>query len=174
MTLSLDLMANRLFSRGPADDIPEAQRLFAPLIGSWELDVSWYDAQGTRTRRESGEWHFAWVLGGRGIQDVWIVPGAAERAAGRELYEHGTSIRFYDPQIAAWRSTWIGPRHGAIVLFIGRSIGNAIVLETQPPSEKTMRWSFHDITPDSFTWKNHLNVGGNWRLTQDFTARRQA
>ena len=120
-----------------------------------------------------GEWHFAWVLDGRGVQDVWIVPGATERAAGIGPYEYGTSVRFYDPEIAAWRSTWIGPRHGAVVPFIGRGTENGILLETLPGSEKTMRWSFHDITAGSFTWKNHLHAEGNWRLVQDFIATRR-
>jgi hypothetical protein len=28
----------------------------------------------------SGELHFGWVLGGRAVQDIWIVPSAATRA----------------------------------------------------------------------------------------------
>lgn len=174
MTVLSNPFTSLLISNAPADDIPEEQRLFAPLIGSWDLAVTWYDAGGVATRRETGEWHFAWVLDGRGIQDIWIVPGSAERAAGIGPYEYGTSIRFYDPKITAWRSTWIGPRQGAVVPFIGRATGDGILLETQPGAEKTMRWSFHDITADRFTWRNHLHVEENWRLVQDFTARRQA
>ncbi len=160
---------DRLVSEAASPDIPEDQRLFEPLVGSWDLVVTWYDRAGAVTRRENGEWHFVRVLNGLGIQDVWIVPGPSERAAGKGPYEYGTSIRFYDPGIAAWRSTWIGPMHGVVVPFIGRRTDDGIVLETQ--TGDPMHWSFHDITADRFIWKNHKNDGG-WRLVQDFIATR--
>ncbi len=161
--------ADSLISEATSSDIPEEQRLFDPLIGSWDLVVTWYDHAGAISRRETGEWHFARVLDGRGIQDVWIVPGLSERAAGTGPYEYGTSIRFYDPAIAAWRSTWIGPRSGVVIPFIGRRSGDGILLETL--TGDPMRWSFHDITDDRFTWENRKE-DGDWRLVQDFVAAR--
>ena len=66
---------------------------FGQFIGSWDLD--WY-IEGARAK---GELHFGWVLGGRAIQDVWVVPGRF----------HGSTLRFYDRALGAWRSTWIEP-----------------------------------------------------------------
>ena len=94
--------------RSDAPSLPDHAQIFAPFIGSWDLVVRWYGEAGRVTRTEAGEWHFAWVLEGRGIQDVWIVPPRARRARGR-LYEYGTSIRFYDPALEAWQSTWSAP-----------------------------------------------------------------
>jgi hypothetical protein len=79
-----------------ASSLPKDAQIFSPFIGSWDLIVRWYDEAGNLARTEAGEWHFSWVLEGRGIQDVWIVPPRAQRAS-NELYEYGTSIRFYDP-----------------------------------------------------------------------------
>ena len=32
---------------------------------------------------------------------------------------HGSTIRFYDPSIDAWRSTWIEPVNGRVLRFVG-------------------------------------------------------
>jgi hypothetical protein len=82
--------------------------LFGRFVGSGHIEVTWYQ-DGIVTRRAQGEWHFAWVLEGRAVQDVCVVPPRAERPHEIDRYEHGTTLRFYDPRIDAWRSTWIGP-----------------------------------------------------------------
>jgi hypothetical protein len=45
-----------------------------------------------------GEFHFGWILEGRAIQDVWMIPRRKDRR-----------IRVYDPRIDAWRIFWIDP-----------------------------------------------------------------
>ncbi len=40
----------------------------------------------------------------------------------------GTTIRFCDPRIEAWRSTWLDPLNGRARRFIGRSTGDSILL----------------------------------------------
>src|SRR5262245_58249614 len=52
---------------------PQAVDLYAPLIGSWSVNVTDYAEDG-RASRGTGEWHFSRVLDGRGVQDVWISP----------------------------------------------------------------------------------------------------
>lgn len=159
-----------LLSPAPHADIPDDQRIFEPFIGSWVLDVRWYGPGEELQRQEEGEWHFARVLEGRGIQDVWIVPPRGRRKAG--AYEYGTSLRFHDPALGAWRSTWVGPMHGAVLTFTARRNGDAVVLETTPDVAPARRWSFRDITPSAFTWVHEAREGGEWRLVQSFAARR--
>lgn len=173
MTTSDQTFCSLLLSEAPAVAIPADQRLFEPLIGSWDLEVRWVDETGAVSRSESGEWHFVRVLDGRGIQDVWIVPGAGERARGRDAEEYGTSIRFYDPVLGAWRSTWIGPRRGVVVPFIGRPSADGICLETTDGAAMPMRWSFHDIGADSFRWQSRMGGAYGWRVVQTFAATRQ-
>lgn len=165
-------LAGALTSAAPHPDLPHEQRIFAPFIGSWNLIVTWYGDDGAVTRQERGEWHFAWVLEGRAVQDVWIVPPRAERAGRTDLYEYGTSLRFFDPAAGAWRSTWIGPARHAVHTFTARRVGDEVVLETIPEDGTRMRWAFSDIGEDGFVWRNLREAGADWRLTQDFRASR--
>ena len=56
---------------------------------------------------------------------------------------------------------------------VARRIGEEVRLETTLPDGQRMRWRFLDIATDSFTWLNERETDGEWRLTQDFAARRQ-
>ena len=92
--------AERTFARAlqsGSSSLPERAQIFAPFIGSWDLVVRWFDEAGALTRAEAGEWHFAWVLEGRGVQDVWIVPPRTQRARGSP-YEYGTEHPLLRPE----------------------------------------------------------------------------
>lgn len=169
MLQDASLFASALVSPGPHPAVPPEHRIFAPFIGSWDLVVTWYEG-GKPSRTEQGEWHFAWVLQGRAVQDVWIVP---PRGGDAEPYEYGTSLRFYDPEIGAWRSTWIGPMRRSIEKFIARQIGDEVVLETRRETGERMRWIFSDVTPGGFRWRNLLERSGEWTRVQDFAATRR-
>ncbi|WP_119269251.1 hypothetical protein [Taklimakanibacter deserti] len=168
------LFADSLISSGPHPDIPDEHRIFAPFIGDWDLIVKWFDERGKLAREERGEWHFAWILEGRGVQDVWIVPPRNERGGRIDLYEYGTSLRFFDSELGAWQSTWIGPMHRLVRTFLARRIDDKVVLETTEGEVPRMRWSFADVTQDSFTWRNELWTGADWRIQQTFDARRSS
>lgn len=160
-----------LVAAGLHPSIPPEHRIFEPLIGSWDLDITWYDQAGHLSRSMRGEWHFAPVLEGRAIQDVWIAPPRSERTASSDGYEYGTSLRFYDPSIAAWRSTWIGPMRTFVKQFIARRLAATIVLESTD-AEQRLRWTFSDLAPDSFKWTNEEEGPEGWRVQQRFVARR--
>src|SRR4029450_12581393 len=88
---------------GRAADIPESADAYGWLVGSWQLDVLRYWAQDVAALRMKGEAHFGWVLEGRAVQDVWIMPRRSERTAdldkSRNMY--GTTLRVWDPSIEA-------------------------------------------------------------------------
>ena len=170
----LSPFADSLVSAAPHADIPENQQIFAPFIGDWDLIVKWYDEKGGLSRAARGEWHFSWVLEGRGIQDVWIVPPRHERSGRSDNYEYGTSLRFFDSRLNAWQSTWIGPMHRTVRTFIARRCGDDVMLETTEGEAPRMRWSFTDIETNSFIWRNELWIGSAWRIQQTFSARRSA
>lgn len=161
-----------LASVGPHPDLAPEDQLFVPFMGSWDLDVDWLE-NGRVVRSEVGEWHFAWMLEGRAIQDVWIVPSIAERAAGNSGYEYGTSVRFHDPDIGGWRSIWVGPVRRSVELFIAKRVETDIVLETGRADGRSMKWVFSDVGPTCFIWRNFLQQGQEWELTQRFSARRR-
>lgn len=154
---------------GPAGPHADKLMLFGRFVGSWHLEWS-----GPGTETASGELHFGWVLGGRAVQDVWIVPGCSQRGADQSpVAFHGTTIRFYDPDIDAWRSTWIEPLNARVRRFIGRPEGDDIVLISDE-DEIALRWRFTDITPDSFTWRGEISRdgGATWAFDEQMLATR--
>lgn len=164
-----------LIADGPAEGQEDELRLFGQFVGAWDLDCTEYEAGGTAVTRP-GEWHFAWVLGGRAIQDVWIFPSRAHRrATGEPPVEHGVSLRFHDPAIGAWRSTWVGPVRRRVQTFVARAVGDEIHLDGRTDDGSAVRWAFSEITPDSFRWRNEIGdgAGGAWRLQQEMRVRRR-
>lgn len=165
---------NALIADGPAPDRAEAMGLYDWLIGSWDIEVADHLPDGT-IRHSRGEWHFAWALEGRAIQDVFIVPPrSGRRAAALEGNRYGTTLRIYDPQLDAWHIIWVNPVRQAIDRMIGRRRGNDIVQEGKDKNGQAIRWSFVDITPGSFRWLGERSADGgrNWRLEVEFRARR--
>jgi hypothetical protein len=158
----------------PDDELASELELFGQFVGSWDVAVTNYQPDGS-TITIPAEWHFAWALGGRAIQDVWIAPSREARERDRSDGEWGTTIRFYDPEIDAWRSIWLGPRNHVVMAFIGRLIDDEIVLEGSFEEGVTTRWIFSDITPDSFSWRNvdSADGGDTWTLKQEMKGRRQ-
>lgn len=156
----------------PDPESAERLMLFGQFVGSWDLDVTTFDADGNATAVE-GEWHFGWALAGRAVADVWICP--RRDADGTSPGEHGVSIRFYDELLGAWRSTWIGPQNRLVRPFVARAVDDRIVLEGSFEPGVTTRWSFSDITPSTFRWRNEESRDGQtWTLIQTFDARRAA
>lgn len=158
----------------PHPSVADKLAPFAPLIGSWDVDIVYHGAGGER--RVTGEWHFGWALEGRALVDVWIAPARPLRNGPMPVSgEWGVTVRFYDPSIDAWRSTWHGPKHGVLMPFIGRRVDGEIVLEgTFQPGEVT-RWIFSDITPETFRWRA-VTSRDHWstvNLQQEMSARRQ-
>lgn len=154
---------------GPYAEYADKLMLYGQLVGSWKITSTWYDSSGASHSRQ-GEWHFAWVLGGRGVQDVLYESGSAPSA-------YGTTLRCYDPAGDVWHLTWMQPSDREFSHLLGRQDGDRIVQENPgtAPGNK-MRWTFSDITPDSFRWRgeaSHDN-GQTWALKQEMLATRQA
>jgi len=165
-----------LHAQGAAGDRAGNMDLYGWLVGSWELDVTHVLQDGT-TRRRNGEWHFGWVLEGRAIQDVWIVPPRGpqrqgDAAASRNSY--GTTLRTYDPSIDAWHIQWTDPVTQSHISMIGRRQGDDIVQLGKGTGNNLIRWSFSEITPRSFRWRGEVSGdgGATWRLNVEFFARR--
>jgi hypothetical protein len=158
----------------PRRELAEQMDLFTPLIGSWDLEVTDFRPDGSRTETE-GEWHFSWALAGRAVADVWICPRRSELNVedGAVGDEWGTSIRFYDATEGLWRSTWIGPGRGLVRTFVGRPTPDGLQLTgTFAPGLET-RWTFSSVTSVSFDWRNEtIDVSGHVSLRQTFAARR--
>lgn len=173
---------NRSFVMALAADgrdlgIPVDKDLYGWLIGSWDLDVAGFRDDGS-VRRRTGEWHFSWVLEGRAIQDVWIVPSRATRSeadpADGDVF-YGTTLRSYNSSTGGWRIQWSDPASRTYFSMLARRDGNDIIQDGTMPGGGLIRWSFHDIAADSFTWRSHMSAGADkpWRMNAEFQAKRR-
>ena len=170
-------LAEALVAGGPDPEHAEALQLFGRFVGEWDLDWVAYDQDGARERTERGEWIFGWVLEGRGVQDVWIIPARDRRGQpGVPLGEYGTTIRFYDPRLDLWLVTWNGPVNGARRIFAARRSGDDILQEGLTEDGSPLRWVFSEIADDSFTWRSVVSEDGErtWQLHEEMHARRKA
>ncbi len=154
-----------LHSAGPAADHADKMELYGWLIGNWEMDAVVFAGDGSK-HTGRGEIHFGWALQGRAIQDVWILPG----------FFYGTTLRVYDPGIDAWHILWSDPLKQYYTRQIGRAHGNDIVQDGKLENGDAVRWSFSEITPNSFRWRGEISPdsGATWQLQAEFFAHRVA
>ena len=163
-----------LHADGRSPEIPEAADAYGWLVGGWELECLQYAGVAVSIK---GEAHFEWALEGRAIQDVWIMPGVAERtpASDRSKNMYGTTLRVWDSSIEAWRIYWRNPVHYHFEDQIGRWSGEDVVQVGMRPNGTVTRWSFTEITRDSFHWigESLEPNGRTWFLEGEFRARRR-
>ena len=165
-----------LVAPGRSPEIPESADVYGWLVGSWELQVLHYKAVDVSARHMQGEAHFGWVLEGRAIQDVWIMPRCSVRHPDldKDNNMYGTTLRVWDATIQAWRINWINPVSGHREQQIGRRVGSDIVQVGARADGTATRWRFTEITADSFHWIGEALEpdGQTWKLEGEFRARR--
>ena len=165
-----------LAAPGRSPEIPESADAYGWLIGSWELEVLHHAAVDVTPLGIKGEAHFAWVLEGRAIQDVWIMPRPSDRAPDltKTNNMYGTTLRVWDPAIQGWLIRWINPVTGHREEQVGRRNGQDVVQIGARSDGTPTRWRFTEITPDSFHWIGEAlhPDGKTWKLEGEFRAKR--
>jgi uncharacterized protein len=174
-TTQAEPFMDALRAPGPPAGQADRMSLYDPLLGSWAVDVIDHDPGGP-PRSSRGEWHFHWVLEGRAIQDVWISPPRASRRPGlpTEGNRYGTTLRVYDPVADIWHVTWINPVSGARNTLVGWKLGDEVIQEGTDADGSLIRWTFSDLTRESFRWRGEASSDGGktWRLAAEFRGRR--
>lgn len=169
--------AQVLHADGPDPALASKLKLYAWLVGRWDFDITTTLEDGA-THHGRGEIHAGWVLQGRAIQDVWMIPRLRDRqpdltplpGAGNW---YGTTLRIYDPELDAWRILWNDPAINFFSQQIGRAQGRDIVQTGPDPRGGSVRWIFTDIEPHSFHWTAERAADDrNWRREVDIRARR--
>lgn len=157
-----------LAASGPFIEYAEKLMLYGQFVGAWDIDVTRY-IKGGKSTKEEAKWYFNWILGGRGIQDVFY-------AAKAKPHQYGTTLRCYDSIMDAWHVTWMQPYSGEFVHLLSREIGDRIV-EEGIGSDYLRRecLSFTDITPDSFLCLAEVSSdhGATWFLEEEMRAVRR-
>jgi hypothetical protein len=166
-----------LSAAGPAPLRGSNADLYDGLLGDWEGEVVDHLPDGT-DRRQTAEMHFARVLEGRAVQDLWIVPAIRDRRpeeiAG-DGNRYGTTLRVYDPKIDAWRVTWWNPVTGNETRLVGRRVGGHIVQTGSDGDGRLVRWVFDEVGPEAFHWRGDRSADGGqtWTCEAEFRVRRQ-
>ena len=178
MTVDARTFINVLHANGPDAERAGKLGLYGQFVGDWETDIITHASDGTR-HRGHGEIHFGWVLEGRAIQDVWMIPRLDERRPGAPIMPvagnwYGTTLRVYDPQLDAWRIFWNDPATNFFCQQIGKAVGPDIVQEGTMESGARSRWRFTKITPRSFHWLGEASTdnGASWTPLVEVLARR--
>ena len=166
-----------LASWGRSADIPESADVYGWLCGSWDLAVLRYHGIDVGERGLKGEVHAARVLDGRAVQDVWIMPRRADRtpASDPAMNMYGTTLRSWDGASQAWRIAWTNPVSGHREEQVGRWSGSDILQEGARADGTKTRWTFTEITADSFHWRGEALYPNQtvWTLEGEFLATRR-
>ena len=166
-----EAMIRVLGSANPNPSLGEEAQTFDRLIGSWDADFSFPQADGT-VRHKKGELHFGWVMDGHAVQDLWIGYPTGEQ----KECTIGTTFRFFDTKLKQWRIVFINPQFNYVVTTQGGREGDRIVLRGSDSDGLPIRWTFSEITPQSFHWtgeKSH-DGGKTWVLEEDHHMKRRA
>jgi hypothetical protein len=165
-----DRFTAALIADSPSND-DSNYTLFDPFVGSWTFDLFRYDA-GDETLVGRGEWHFAWILDGRAVQDVWECYTIGEPS---RLLERGTTLRMYDKARGNWRIVFFSPVRGFVDTLTADNVGGEIVLQGTGRSGNPCLWIFAEIDNDSFQWREEETPdhGKTWRRLELMRLTRQ-
>jgi hypothetical protein len=149
-------MIELLAADGPDRRLRDKLMVYGQFVGAWSVENRELGSGGEWVEQR-GEWHFGWVLGGRGVQDVLFPADAPE--------ERGSTLRAYDEHQDVWHIAWMAPFWSEFAHQLGRAEGDRIVQEGSG-----RRWTFQEITADSFRWTGETDG----RLVQELRAARIA
>lgn len=143
--------ADALISEEKSSLIPEEYDYWKEAIGSWDLDFVL--GRGTdKERHVKGEWHFARILDGLGIQDVFICPAREFRT--KPTQEYGATIRMFNPSTKQWDMVYTC--YKTMSRFTGTKENGRIVLTNI--HNRRSRWVFTEISRDGFHWQNESTL----------------
>jgi hypothetical protein len=162
-----------LVADGPHPSLGAHADTYGRFIGSWSGEVHDHFPDG-QISVGSVEVHFAWVLEGRAVQDLWIAPARPQRggrAVARDRY--GMTLRVFDPPSETWRVVWINPSADTRTDLVGRRHGDDVV-QLGTRDGRPIRWTFSEVQSDSFLWQGHILEpdGMTFRLEAEFRFRR--
>src|SRR5438874_178732 len=141
---------------GPHPSLGHHADLFGRFVGAWDADYSFIAEDGS-VRHSRGEVLFGWILDGYALQDIFLgypKPGSNEE---RRMV---TGVRFVDPKTDKWTVMFAAPSFAAAIRMEGGAEGDRIVLRGHDDHGAEQRWSFNDITPNSFIWRGETSHDG--------------
>ena len=165
-------LTTALSAAGPHASVGDHAQVVSRIVGTWDVEYTDYKKDGTTVHR-TGEFFVGWIMDGKVVQDLWVVNPSGKRSE-RELY---TDLIWFDAKSQTWRAAFVDTDHSSVAKFTGGPVGNdRFVLETQDlGSNQTNRWSFNEIRPDSFIWRDESSTDGGktWKMTSEYHMKRR-
>jgi hypothetical protein len=163
-----DPMPLALTATGPNPDLKEKLDLYGQLVGVWDVDNRYLDRSDRRWHSGTVVWTFGWILDGHAVQDVMRFRFADGSTP------IGTTMRLLDPTSDAWNVVWF-PQSGKVCTLVGRRAPDGIHQEGTQSDGRPIRWTFTEITPDSFLWHGYIGDAedSRWHLEQEMRAIRR-
>lgn len=164
-------MITALPAFAPHPSLGNQAQVFGRFVGTWDADYTNFTENGGATHY-SGQVILGWIIDGWATQDIFSAyptkPGT-ERSL-------GTTLRYYDTKSKQWCIVFIAPQFDSVFVMKGGAVGNRIVLLGKDDEGKSLRWSFNDIQPDSFTWRGEISrdSGKTWFLAEEHHMRRRS
>jgi hypothetical protein len=163
-------MVAALAASRPHPSLGNAAQAFDRLVGTWDADFSFHLDDG-RVQHKKGEILFGWVMDGHAIQDLWIGYPTAQQKE-RSI---GTTFRFFDSELKQWRIVFINPQFNYVITAQGGLEGDRIVFRGVDTDGMPIRWTFSEMTPDSFHWQGEKSHDGGktWKVEEDHHMKRR-
>jgi len=170
MSAAREAMIKVLGSANPNPALGDEAQTFDRLVGTWDAEFSFQRHDGTIYHKK-GELHFGWVMDGIAIQDLWI----GYPSEGQSERNIGTTFRFFDTKQKLWRIVFINPRFNYMVFAQGKREGDRIVFHGGDTDGLPLRWTFSEITSDSFHWQGEKSDDGGktWKIEEDHHMKRR-
>jgi hypothetical protein len=165
-------IATALEASGPHPSLSDQSQVLGRLVGTWEVEYADFMKDGTTLHR-TGEFLVGWIMDGRALQDLWIVDPWGKHKD-REIY---TDVHYFDAKSRTWHATFVDPQDGSVARFTAGEVGkDRFVLESKELDSGETRWSFNDIRPDSFIYRDEgSNDGGKtWKLRSEYRMKRRS
>lgn len=159
-------MATALAATAANPSLGDQAKVLSRLVGTWDVVYTDFMKDGTTLHR-TGEFMVGWIMDGRALQDLWIVDPWGKHKD-REVY---TDVDYFDAKSRTWHAVFVDPQDGSVARFTARDLGNDhLVLESKEIDNGDTRWSFNDIQPDSFTWRDEGSSDGGktWKLRSEY------
>jgi hypothetical protein len=161
-----------LEATGPNLSLGDQAKVLSRIVGTWDVEYTDFMKDGTTLHR-TGEFMVGWIMDGRALQDLWIVDPWGKHKD-REVY---TDVHYFDAKSQTWHATFVDPQDGSAARFTASEVGNDhLVLETKEIGSGLTRWSFNDVRPDTFTWRDvgSSDGGKTWKLRAEYHMKRRS
>ncbi|MEW6406461.1 MAG: hypothetical protein AB1649_32145 [Chloroflexota bacterium] len=166
-----------LQANGPHPAYQDKLALFGQFVGDWDMQIEFFNKDGSSFLRIPGAWSFSWVLDGRAIQDVFMCADLQDPTKNAEgVRRIGTTLRHYNPKADTWQAVYLGATSGDMFVFTAQPVKDEIWLEGKEGDSALIRWIFSDIRADHFHWRGMTSAdnGQTWRMEQEMFGARRA